>query len=197
MVSNKPSSPRKTKYDIVRSVEREIAAYNTVERKRAALRRALQTAPKEPGLRQMFMELLRPSHFYEAAAQGVFINYGRSAELYAIELADDLQRAGIRVWLDIMNMPDEGDWRHEVGLAMRSCGLMLMIVSPETYTDDDLRREWQTFLNSGKIVIPILYNDFDSNRFNLWVPPVDFRYDYRIGLKKLLHLLLPQDAQTG
>jgi hypothetical protein len=159
------------------------------EEKRAALRKALQLRPNDERVKQVFMGLLDEQHVRHAAKRGVFISYSPSDDLFAIELADELRDAGVKVWLDVAEINDEDDWDGRVAGAMQACGVMLVIVSPEAMENKQAQTERHRFGESGKIIIPILYQHSDYRMLNVWHPPVDCRYDPKPGIYSLIKLL--------
>jgi len=161
----------------------------SVEEKRAALRKALQLRPNDERVKQAFMQLLDGQHVRHAAKRGVFISYSTSDDLFAIELADELRAAGIHVWLDVAEIDDEDDWDSRVSAAMQSCGVMLVIISPEAMDDENAQKERFRFGEAGKIIIPVLYRHSEYRILNIWHPPVDCRYDHKPGIYSLIKLL--------
>ena len=119
----------------------------------------------------------------------MFISYHRSDEIFALELDNGLRSVGVPVWLDTIDVSDDADWRNEVVTALRSCGVMLLILSKSWVEDDDVANEYQFFVDTGKIILPILSETCDYERINLLLPPVDFRRDREVGLRQLVKLL--------
>ncbi len=177
-------------------IELQIARYETVEQKRAALRSALHTNPGDAHLQQMIPQFTQPQHLQQAVDKGVFISYAPSEELFVIELADSLREAGVKVWLDMTDIPDDGDWHKEIAGALRRCGLMLMVASPDALKDVEMEKERHWFMESGKLVVPVVYEFCDLDELNLWLPPVNFQHSYRLGLRNLLGVLMSAQAAT-
>lgn len=161
----------------------------TIEQKRTMLRKAIVTRPDDLRLQEALAETLAPTHVQRAAARGVFMSYHRADELFTLELDNDLRNAGVRVWMDTIDVPAGADWRSEVVAALRGCGIMLLILSQAWLDDEDAATEHQFFLDTGKIVIPVLTETCDISRLTLAVPPVDFRRDRELGVRQLVRLL--------
>lgn len=169
----------------------------TIEEQRLKLRQAYQKAPDNPNIKRALARLMTTEHVRLAAKQGVFISYSRADDLFVLDLALDLREAGVDVWIDMTDIPDDADWRREVSRALRRCGVLLMVVSPATVDDEDVKAERQHFINSGKVIIPILYQNSDHKDDDLWINPVDFRYDYRTALQNLHRLLVsPSEVEA-
>lgn len=160
------------------------------EEKRAALRKALSLAPEDRRISEALNRLTTPHHIALAAHTGVFINYARPDELFAVNLTESLRSAGVHVWLDVTDMPDDGDWKSAILSALDTCGVMLMILSPAALQSSDLRAERQQFMANGKIILPVVYQTCDLNKLEIPLSSVDFRHDYDLGLQQLLKLLL-------
>ena len=166
----------------------------TVEEQRAALHMQLTLRPDDAYLRQSLLRLTSPQHIKTAARDGIFISYSGSDEMFAMQLAEDLRSARLSVWLDVIDISNDGDWRFEVNAALDRCGLMVTILSPHALTDEDLRAENTYFTKQGKIVVPVVYQHCQVEGSNLWNRPVDFRHDYVLGLNILVRLLSSQTA---
>lgn len=164
----------------------------TIEQKRSMLRKAIITRPDDPRIRSALQETLAPIHIKKAASRGVFISYHRVDEVFALDLDTGLRGAGVRVWMDTIDVADEGDWRTEVVNALRGCGTMLLIISKELINDAESMNEYQYFVDTGKIVVPVLSETCDFQKLNLVVPPVDFRRDYDMAMRQLTRMLMPE-----
>ncbi|MBZ0275587.1 MAG: TIR domain-containing protein [Anaerolineae bacterium] len=169
----------------------------TPEEKRAALHNTLTYNPHHTTAEQSLRRLLAPQYVRQAVHAGIFINYARADELFAVELAEDLRNAGIRVWVDVLDMARGEDWYEAIEAALRRCSLMLLIVSPSTARAASSRAELMRFMDAGKIVIPALRYAGDLNGLNLYHPPIDFSQNYHTGLENLLHLLLLPKSQPA
>jgi len=169
-----------------------------MEERRAILRKALLRNPDSQEIKQAMIRTLGLSHVKKAALRGVFMSYHRNDELFALDLDQDLRSVGIRVWLDVIDISPSMDWQAAVTTALRDCGVMLVILSPDSAADEAAQAERAHFINSGKIVIPLLYQSCDLGSIeNIFVPPVDFRRDYQAGLKQLLRILSsPNEASV-
>lgn len=165
-------------------------ARNTDE-SRAALMRAMHLRPGAPNpeVRDALAKLLKPQYIREAAAHGVFLNYARPDELFAIQLAEDLRSNGLEVWFDMTDVPDDVEWQTAVDSAMTRCGVMIAVVTPAALSIKDTQLEHRRFSDMGKIIIPVLVETCDLGILKLGHPPVDFRTDYASGLRILLRLL--------
>ncbi len=157
----------------------------SIEEKRASLHHAYLL---DPHVHETYKRLLTPAHIAHAARSGVFICYARPDELFALDLTESLRATGIKVWLDMTDMPDDADWHTAITAALDGCGVMLLLLSPEALSAVDVRTEQQHFLDVGKIVVPVLHKTCEYSVFRNPSLPIDFRHDYDLGLQHLLRL---------
>ena len=157
--------------------------------KRAALRRALELKPEDASVRESLMRLNSPRHIQRAAMSGVFMSYARADELFALELIDSLRANGIEAWMDMTEISPDSTWDSSVARALKQSGLMLLVLSPEAMASGEVQSERSWFLQTGKIVLPVLHKTCHFAHLNLLSPGADFRQDYALGLRHLLKLL--------
>ncbi|MBZ0302318.1 MAG: toll/interleukin-1 receptor domain-containing protein [Anaerolineae bacterium] len=157
--------------------------------KRAALRQALSLQPTHSGVREALRRLMSPAHIRRAAHSGVFISYARADELFAVDLIEGLRASGINAWLDMTEININTTWHSSVARALTECGVMLLILSPEAIESGSLQTEQQWFIDTGKIIVPVLHKTCDYEALDLMGPTVDFRHDPQAGLRQLLQLL--------
>lgn len=162
----------------------------TPEDQRALLRKALMARPTDTIIKQNLSRLMSAQYVKQAAYQGVFISYTRADELFAMELSEDLRQLGVKVWLDMVDIPFDGDWHSEVAAALARCGLMLMIVSHSALENPDWSAECRGYIETGKMIIPVMREACKLNNLDLLYPPVDFRHDYMAAVNTLVRALL-------
>jgi hypothetical protein len=179
--------------DPVQLVEETIARYSSNEQRRLALRRALTEHPNDPSLRKAVARLTGLHQIRKAASTGIFINYARTDELFALEITLRLQRQGFPVWMDMMDI-NNLDWNREVYQAMQTSALMLSIISPRALLDEQARTERERFTNFGKLVLPVVTRPCDVPGFPLWLTPIKFYKGFNHGIQRLLHTLQPNEA---
>lgn len=162
--------------------------FQTIENKRASIYRALLHNPNDQRLRQAIMRLNSPQQIKQASKDGIFISYARDDELFALDLYQDLKKRQFTVWLDMLEI--SGDWDAEVNQAISRCGLLLWIVSRDSFTDAHLRQERYHFMRLGKVVVPITHEHSPQN-INIPLMTLDFKHNYQTGLQMLLRLTDP------
>jgi hypothetical protein len=166
----------------------------TDNEKRSALRRALNLRPGDTSIRDALRSLMTPAYIQQAARSGIFIAYARADELFAVDLADSLRAGGIRAWLDMTEINLETTWHGSITRALMQSGVMLLILSPEALNSKEVTSERNWFLQTGKIVLPVLHKTCDYEALNLMIPAVDFREGFAQGAQQLIRLLTLDEA---
>lgn len=168
----------------------------TVEQRRALLRHMLKQKPMDATVQQALSDTLSPELIHKAAIRGVFISYDRNDELFALELELQLREANIDVWLDAISIADGADWQQEVVNALKRCGVLLAVLSPAYVENPEAQRERTYFIESGKVVIPLLHQTCDMESANMLYTPLDFRDNYKLAMSQLKRLLQPTGASV-
>lgn len=139
-----------------------------------------------------------------AASKTIFISYGREPEVIAFvrKLKGDIEESGLRVWLDMDDIPAGSEWPNEIGLALKSCTALIAVVTAK-YVSSKYCKEELYFANSNsKSVYPVIYDDeklwknslhgagvelvIGPTNWSMFRPDKD---DYGISLSKLLRAL--------
>lgn len=161
----------------------------TEEEKRAALYQALLLQPKNEKVQHEFRKMHSTQYVHRAAQRGTFVCYTRADDIFAIELAEKIKERQLPVWIDMLDIRMDEDWHDAINAAMERSGLMLLILSPEMIASEDTRAELEYFLLQGKIVLPIMFRDCDPSPLRLMHPIVNFRQNYKTGLRVIYALL--------
>lgn len=168
-------------------VEALIAHYQALQHKRKALIQAHENAQEESNIKRLRQKITDPVFIQHAIQKGVFVNYSRSDDVFALELAVHLHDMGIKVWMDTINI--EADWDQEVERAMAACGLMISILSPHALTDPLAGEERQRFQKMGKLVMPIMSEPCEIPQAQFLLPVIDFSRGFDTGFARLRHYL--------
>lgn len=74
----------------------------------------------------------------------IFLSY-RSLEVdFALRLATDLKNAGVRVWMDRLELKPADDWRRGIETGLNQSEAMICVMSPDYATSEYCRRELAT-----------------------------------------------------
>jgi hypothetical protein len=163
---------------------------NTIEKRRAMLRKAYYANPNDERIMPALQLLLTPNYIQEAAKLGIFVSYHRSDEVFALDLTMGLREADANVWLDVTDVIGD-DWGSEVQSALMSSGVLLYVLSQDSLESDEMRRDLMHFMTNGKVVVPVMRTLVDTTKLRLDHPIIDFRRDYHYGLEQLIALITP------
>lgn len=125
--------------------------------------------------------------------QHLYISYPASDHTLAHRLVDDLQGMGYLVFIDTVSEPGTLPWAAETRHAIRSCGAMLMILSPAEGRRVGIRHEGVLANRARRPIIVLRRSDGDLPRYLLKAPVVDFTGDYATALAGL-RAALPDPA---
>lgn len=118
-----------------------------------------------------------------------FFSYARSDSDFVLTLARDLRQAGADVWLDQLDIEAGSRWDLSVGEALKNSKKMLVILSPDSVSSNNVMDEVSFALEAGKTVIPILFKPCDIPFRLKRVQHADFTKNYDDALKNLVQAL--------
>ena len=128
-----------------------------------------------------------------ASQNFIFISYARTDEAFAVKLARDLRDKGVKVWIDQFDIYPGDKWDSEVQKALRSCGSIMVILSPTSVASDNVQNEVAYAIKKKKTVIPVLYEECDIPFNIVRLHYVDFTKDYERGFQEVSESLgVPQ-----
>jgi CRP-like cAMP-binding protein len=87
----------------------------------------------------------------------VFLSYGSVDRPFATRLANDLIRQRIDIWLDIYRIEPGMSWARQIGEALDTCQILLLVLSPYSVTSENVEDEWNYYLDQKKPVVTVLY----------------------------------------
>ncbi len=87
----------------------------------------------------------------------IFISYSRKDEVFASQLAADLDGLGADVWIDVDDIPAGMKWSTAIQQGLDACEVMIVVISPDSMASRNAEDEWQSYLDDGKPVIPVLW----------------------------------------
>lgn len=119
-----------------------------------------------------------------------FISYSRVDSAFVIQLVRDLDKRGIHVWLDRLDIPPGANWDTEIEKALDQCKSLIVVLSAVSAKSENLKNEVGAALERGKQVVPIIVAKgavvpLMINRLQR----EDFTGDYTQALDKLVHRL--------
>ena len=122
--------------------------------------------------------------------QKIFFSYSRvDADLFALKLAADLQKAGANLWVDQLNIELGKLWDEEVEKALDSADCVLFIATEKSTTSNNVLDEVYYAMEEKKQVIPVIATKctlpFRLKRLQY----IDFTVNYEASLERLLGAL--------
>ena len=88
---------------------------------------------------------------------GVFISYSRKDEDFARQLATDLEHLKVDVWIDVDDIPPGSKWSTAIQEGLKTCAVMVLILSPDSIASSNVEDEWQFFMDKKKPIIPVMW----------------------------------------
>ena len=118
----------------------------------------------------------------------VFISYSRSNAEFARRLADDLKALSLDPWLDVDRIQAGEDWDDAVWEGLRTCDVMLLLLSPASMASKEVSNEWKYHLSQSKPLIPVLVDSSTNIHYRLAaLQYIDFsNNEYNLSLKSLI-----------
>lgn len=121
------------------------------------------------------------------ARDTVYINYAPADEERAQQIADDLSKSGVAVWLH--EAESETAWASAVHPALKACARMVLVWSNGATEDNSVNSAWQFFKEHRK---PVVVAHLDEN-----APPDTlrraprflFHQEYKPALRQMLDAL--------
>jgi TIR domain len=100
---------------------------------------------------------LPPDEADPLAPATVFVSYGRKDwKKFVRPRVIQLRKAGLKVWLDQQKLHGGEQWLDEIDTALNTCERMVLFVSPNSVESKWVKKEYRTFLDKEKILIPVL-----------------------------------------
>jgi hypothetical protein len=124
----------------------------------------------------------------QLARDTVYINFTEDDSIAAKQLAVDLTRAGLAVWLHDISTSD-ALWTGGVHPALRECARMVLVLSPQARADAKVTAAWQFFKQNRKPIIIAQVANAEPPDTIRRSPRYDFTADYKTALRQMLNVL--------
>jgi hypothetical protein len=117
----------------------------------------------------------------------IYVHYAAADEEAAQQIAADLGKSGLAVWLHDSDV-DDNQWARGIHPALKECTRMVFVVSTAAARDETLSAGWQFFKDKRKpIVIAQVGGEVpDALRR---APRFDFGADYKSALRQMVNAL--------
>ncbi len=119
----------------------------------------------------------------------IFISYSRSDSDFVIKLEEDLDKAGIFIWLDQKKITGGKLWDRAIEEALGKAGILIVVVSENSALSENVANEVQFARDEGKIIIPILIEQTNVPLTWRRYQRINFIENYEAGLNSLVQTL--------
>src|ERR1700690_1111445 len=124
----------------------------------------------------------------------VFLSYAHTDSQIVNKIANDLQKEGIRVWLDRRDLLAGQDWQNQIEKAITEAGFALVFISAESLKSKWVQEEYRAAFvhqqkTGGTRLIPILLQKVVLPEFLSTIQYVDFTESYDNGMQNLMRAL--------
>jgi len=125
--------------------------------------------------------------------QSIFFSYSRSDAEFAHKLAKDLQDQGYKIWIDQVSVEAGSRWDKEVEKALISTDILLIILSPESVSSENVMDEFAFALEENKKIIPVLFKECKVPLRLRRLQYIDFTKEYSVSVKQLIKSINNED----
>ncbi|MCY7422450.1 MAG: toll/interleukin-1 receptor domain-containing protein [Chitinophagaceae bacterium] len=115
-----------------------------------------------------------------------FFSYSRNDGSFVERLATDLKHADVDIWLDKQDIPPGHLWDQEIQKALTEASGIVVVLSRQSVSSNNVMDEVSWALKKGKRVIPVLLEECDAPFRLQRLQYVDFTSDYDAALAQLL-----------
>jgi hypothetical protein len=119
----------------------------------------------------------------------IFLSYARADSEIALKLTRDLKAAGVPIWLDQLDIPPGERWDRAVEAALESSKCLLVILSPNSVSSENVMDEASYAMDEKKEVVPVIIQQCKRPLRMRRLQFIDFTGDYNTSLKRLLGVL--------
>ncbi|MGD8457505.1 MAG: SUMF1/EgtB/PvdO family nonheme iron enzyme [Anaerolineales bacterium] len=119
----------------------------------------------------------------------IFLSYSREDDGVMQRVKRNLERAGISVWTDEGLVPGTRDWEREIERNIRESKGVVVILSPDSYESEWVRREIAEADLNGIKIFPLLWRGKLTNAIPLRLKTTQFvniHKDFHGGMENLL-----------
>jgi hypothetical protein len=119
----------------------------------------------------------------------IFLSYGREELGFVDDLVGRLETEGYDVWLEYRDLIPGQSWTEQLEKGKNESDTILLVVSKKSVNSQWVQKEWQHFLDSNKRVILLIFDAEDIDEKLEQYEWVDFRGNYKTGLRELFRQL--------
>jgi TIR domain len=121
--------------------------------------------------------------------KNIFVSYSRREVGFIDDLVLNLEQAGHEVWLDYRNLIPGKPWQEQIHQGIQDADVILLVVSKASISSQNVEVEWRHVIRQNKRIILLVFEAVDLPKELEKYEWVDFRGNYKAGLKELFSQL--------
>ncbi len=118
--------------------------------------------------------------------KNIFVSYSRREVGFIDDLVRNLEQVGHEVWLDYRNLIPGKPWQDQIYKGIQKADVILLVVSKASLSSQNVEVEWQHVIEQDKRIILLVFEAVHLPEKLEKYEWVDFRGNYKAGLKELL-----------
>jgi len=118
------------------------------------------------------------------ARDTIYLNYAENDEELAQQLAADLEKSGLAVWLH--EASSDVNWSSGVHPALKQCSHMVLVLSAGSLEDADVSAAWEYFRDQRKPILIAQIAPVDPPDRIRRSPRYDFASEYKASLRQMV-----------
>lgn len=127
-------------------------------------------------------------------ARQIFISYSKLDARFALKLAEELESAGLNVWID-REIGGGQQWRRTIEQNLHDSSEMIVVVSKQSLASRWVQHESSIAYGMGKQLIPVLIEEIGEDSSFVWMDEIQYidfvNQPYEVGYKALISALSP------
>ncbi len=128
--------------------------------------------------------------------KNIFVSYSRREVGFIDDLVRNLEQAGHEVWLDYRNLIPGKPWQDQIYEGIHNADVILLVVSKASISSQNVEVEWHRVIEQDKRIILLVFEAVHLPKELEKYEWVDFRGDYKAGLKELLSQIEKPEQET-
>lgn len=109
---------------------------------------------------------------------------------FTFSVATDLENAGAAIWIAAQPLPLGRKWNPNLREGLKVADLMILILSPEAMRDEIIHEHWESFLQTGKPLVPLYWRECEPHYKLSRLQYIDFRPEVISYPRAFNHLLV-------
>lgn len=126
-----------------------------------------------------------------------FVSYSRQEVTFADSFSQELEKRGIRTWIDFRNLVPGKPWQSQLDDGVNNAAAILLVVSKESMASVPVKDEWTKSLAAGKRVILVIFEPCKLDDDLTGLEWVDFTQNFKKAMNQLTDLLKHPAQKMG